>query len=110
MEGRLVVMCNSKGTVAKFAILTVLILALVFTLCSCSKKLTGHWVCEDTIDNYPGSMTLESDGTGIVDGYTASWRTKGNTFTINLLVGAFSYEYELKGSTLYLDGSEYHKQ
>ena len=55
-------------------------------------------------------MTLESDGTGIVDGYTASWRTKGNTFTINLLVGAFSYEYELKGSTLYLDGYEYHKQ
>ena len=87
-----------------------LILALVFTLCSCGKKLTGHWVCEDTIDNYPGSMTLESDGTGIVDGYTASWRTKGNTFTINLLVGAFSYEYELKGSILYLDGYEYHKQ
>lgn len=55
-------------------------------------------------------MTLESDGTGIVDGYTASWRTKGNTFTINLLVGAFSYEYELKGSILYLDGYEYHKQ
>ena len=106
----MVITCHFKRTVAKLAILTVLILALVFTLCSCGKKLTGHWVCEDTIDNYPGSMTLESDGTGIVDGYMASWRTKGNTFTINLLVGTFSYEYELKGSILYLDGYEYHKQ
>ena len=100
----------SPKRIVKLAILIMLLLSFAFSLCACGNKLTGNWVCTEHISNYPGSMTLKSNGTGVADGYSISWYTRDNTLTMSLLMGTYTYDYELKGSTLYLDGYAYHKK
>ena len=100
----------SRKNICSLVFLIVLMLTFVFTLCSCTNKLEGKWVCDNAPDNYPGIMILKSDGTGSADGYSMNWATSGDILDLKVaLAGSFCYEYELDGSTLYLDGYGYHK-
>lgn len=90
----------------------------IAVLCLCafliSRKagntLPGTWVCDNVEHGYPDSLTLESDGTGIVDGVSISWYIDGDTFVMVAgIYGNYYYEYKLSGNTLSLDGYTYHR-
>ena len=86
---------------------------MCFAFCGCgtsSKKLVGNWICEEVHNGYPDQMTLNADGTGIAEGYTCNWYCQDGILTIsvgNMLIGTKTYNYEVKGSVLYLDGYSY---
>lgn len=90
-----------------------LTIVVVLSLCACGSpadKLTGNWVCEGSYKGYPDQMTLNEDGTGIVEGYSCNWTAEDGVLTLavgNILIGTLSYEYEIDGSVLYLDGYAY---
>lgn len=98
-----------------------LVLALVLActgLCSCNEAtIEGTWICKEVIDGYPDRMVLNEDGTGILDDtVVVTWDAESVGIIIfftdlfGLTVELDSYEYELKGSKLYLDGNEYTKE
>lgn len=90
-----------------------LAILLIFSLCACGSsknKLVGNWICEASHSGYPDQMTLNKDGTGMADGYDCNWTAENGVLTLvigNLLIGSLSYEYEIDGSVLYLDGYAY---
>ena len=96
-----------------------LFLACIAVLCLCAflvshkttgNTLSGTWVCDNVEHGYPDSLTLESDGTGIVDGVSISWYIDGDTFVMVAgIYGNYYYEYKLSGNTLSLDGYTYHR-
>lgn len=102
---------NLKKVIALF-----LSALLLFSLVACtsgSGKLEGNWICQEThSDSYPYQIILNNDGTAEVDGYQGvSWRTEDGRLMLNYHGIPFgNYEYELKGSKLYLNGYRYDKR
>ena len=100
-----------KSAMRVVLLLAVLVLALGM-LSSCSKQnpLVGNWVCEKVRNGYPDQMTLNANGTGILDGVSVNWSVDGNTFSFTWIFGSHSYDYRVNGTTLYLDDYKYTKK
>lgn len=85
-----------------------LAIVIALSLCACSSsanKLVGNWVCEESCSGYPDQMTLYEDGTGVLEGVGCSWTAENGVLTILVgYLGTWTYEYEIDGAVLYLDG------
>ena len=79
---------------------------------SSTKRLVGNWVCQiEEDDDYPHQFILNSDGTGIGDGFSMTWYTKNDTLEMTAsILGTLSYTYHFEGNILYLDDYPYEKQ
>lgn len=92
------------------AIVLVLVMILSLGACGSSNKLEGNWICEESHSGYPDQMTLFEDGTGSVDGFDCNWTAADGIINFSLgLFGTKTYNYEISGSVLYLDGYAYTK-
>lgn len=86
------------------------VLLIAATLCSCGgNTLVGSWLCEEVHRGYPDVMTLNEDGTGIVDGTSVSWWVDEdeNVLHYNATYGSGEHDYYFEGDTLYLDDYAY---
>ena len=89
--------------------LLILGVVLVFTGCK-SNKLVGSWIPSDmsmSYFKYPESMTLKSEGTGIVDGFLMNWEDDNGVINFYTAYGTISFAYRFEGQTLYLDDRPY---
>ncbi|MBQ7504987.1 MAG: hypothetical protein IJT79_06710 [Ruminococcus sp.] len=86
------------------------VLFIAVTLCSCgSNTLVGSWICEEVHNGYPDAMTLNDDGTGIVDGTNVSWWVDAdkNVVHFNATYDSKKCDFYFEGDTLYLDDYAY---
>ena len=92
----------------------ILVLVICLSLCACGSdenKLEGNWVCQEVHSGYPDQLILNADGTGTGDGFSLTWYVQDDVITMT--IGVFltkTYNYEFRGSVLYLDGYGYEKQ
>jgi hypothetical protein len=85
-----------------FSAMLVFLLAfgLVFVSCGAgNSKLVGTW--EKTAYGY-STLELFKDGTGTHDGSRTTWRVENK----RLIIGNYSFAYELVGSTLTLNDGD----
>ena len=97
------------------ALILLIVVCLLFSMCACgsSSRFVGNWICDEVHSGYPDQMTLNRDGTGMADGFTCSWNAKDGRLKFNvgsILVGNIEYDYEFRGSRLYLDDYGYTKR
>ena len=92
-----------------FCMLLIGVLVFAFTGCA-SNKLEGSWIPSDmnmSYFKYPESMSLNSGGTGIVDGFLVDWKEDNGVIYFYTAYGTISFEYRFEGQTLYLDDRPY---
>lgn len=97
------------------AVLLIVFTFMSLTACSKEDSLVGTWICETSVSGYPDIMTLNSDGTAVMDSVNVSWyvdEDEGAFVFISSGLTTHTHKcfYELSNGALYLDGLEYHKQ
>lgn len=94
-----------------YVLLIALTLCSFFISCGSGSKFVGNWICKEVHSGYPDQMILNNDGTGIVDGASCSWRNEDGKLILSVgILGSYDYDYEFRGSKLYLAGYEYAKK
>ena len=97
----------------KIALFVVLLMCIPICLSGCASersKLSGRWVCQESMDDYPDEFLLNKDGTGMGDGMTFNWMAADGEIVFTFPWRSVSYRYKLSRSTLYLDGFAYDKR
>lgn len=101
---------------ASLTLIVFMILITTFHLSACNQpieeKIADHWVCEEGKDNYPDTMNLYSNGSGVVDGEKCSWEIKGNQLHISSLAHQYTpfcigFDSIGVNRVLYLNGYRY---
>lgn len=108
---------------AVVGLLLIVVLANVFTSGNKERtELTGTWVAASDHMVYPDVITLNSDGTGSVEGLknfwgqaapnnlTLTWYSDERILTIITELGEKNYDYRVSGDHLYIDDYLYFKK
>lgn len=93
----------------KKVIITLLVLVICLSFCSCGGGLNGNWYPEDgnAAYGFPESMHLFKDGTGNIEGVEIEWFAKNNILEIEAgWLGDYYFDYKLSGNKMILIDSE----
>lgn len=85
---------------------------LMVTSCSTEDVLKGTWIPDEkTNSHYPERyLSLNSDGSGSVDGYSCKWTIEDDILTLNVSYKSYVYKVRVEGNSLMLDEFKYSKQ
>lgn len=104
----------SKKLVTIIALVVAFVLCIaLFSSCVSKPRIAGHWVLREikgSSGRYPESITIRSDGTGLMDGANLSWYTDGHTLTLTTIYENRTFNYKIVNGSLVLNGSAIYKK